>query len=122
MNDYCVAVTGLPASGKTTIGNLLAAELDVPCLNKDTSLERLFDERCGGNEGYRQRRSRESDDAFRAAETALNRVVLISHWRPLGSHATSGTPYIKTGTEAASTRTLGSWRLNTPFPCGWGRC
>ena len=85
MNEYCVAVTGLPASGKTTIGNLLAAELDVPCLNKDTSLERLFDERCGGNEGYRQRRSRESDDAFRAAETALNRVVLISHWRPLGS-------------------------------------
>jgi predicted kinase len=38
-----VLVTGLPASGKTTLARQLAAELRLPLLSKDTVKEALFD-------------------------------------------------------------------------------
>jgi predicted kinase len=40
---YLVLVTGLPASGKTTLGQRLASELEIPFLAKDAIKETLYD-------------------------------------------------------------------------------
>ena len=42
MKPY-VIVTGLPASGKSTLGRAVAAALGLPMLDKDDILEALFD-------------------------------------------------------------------------------
>lgn len=40
---HLVIVTGLPASGKTTLGRRLAADLDLPFISKDDIKEALFE-------------------------------------------------------------------------------
>ena len=92
MNDYCIVVTGLPASGKTTIGRKIAAQLGIPFLDKDDFLEELYDVRGLGDAAWRQRLSLESNDQFKAAAIQQNRVVLVSHWRPQTMQGPSGTP------------------------------
>ena len=37
-----VVVSGLPGAGKSTIGRVLADQLQVPCLDKDDFLDRLL--------------------------------------------------------------------------------
>jgi shikimate kinase len=43
MTDLFVAVSGLPASGKTVLGRALAGALDLPLLDKDEILESMFE-------------------------------------------------------------------------------
>lgn len=43
MQNYCILVTGIPASGKSTIAEYLAKELCLPCFSKDAFKEILFD-------------------------------------------------------------------------------
>ena len=43
MQSYCILVTGIPASGKSTIAEHLAKELSLPCFSKDAFKEILFD-------------------------------------------------------------------------------
>lgn len=43
MQGYCILVTGIPASGKSTIAEYLAKELSIPCFSKDAFKEILFD-------------------------------------------------------------------------------
>lgn len=43
MQSYCILVTGIPASGKSTIAEYLAKELSLPCFSKDAFKEILFD-------------------------------------------------------------------------------
>jgi predicted kinase len=50
-----VVVTGMPASGKTTVARALAAELDLPVLAKDEIKERLFDTLGVGDVEWSQR-------------------------------------------------------------------
>lgn len=38
-----IIITGLPATGKTTLGRKLANELNLPCISKDDIKELLFD-------------------------------------------------------------------------------
>jgi len=37
-----IVVTGIPGAGKTTVGRMLATELDVPMLDKDDVLDDLL--------------------------------------------------------------------------------
>lgn len=87
-----VIVTGLPASGKTTIARGLALGLGYDFLDKDDFLEDLYDRLGVHSWGDRQRLSRQSDRAFQEAAIKIDGAVLASHWRPLGSTDESGTP------------------------------
>ena len=40
---YCILVTGIPASGKSSIGKFLAENLKLPIISKDTIKELMYD-------------------------------------------------------------------------------
>ena len=91
--SQCIVLTGLPASGKTTVGQRLAQALDWPLLDKDDYLESAFARHADiGDAAWRRQLSLESNVAFEKAAKALSRVVLVSHWRPLDAPGPSGTP------------------------------
>ena len=87
-----IVITGLPASGKTTLGKQLATQLDLDFLDKDDYLESLFEDRTAATEDNRQVLSRQSDRHFIADARASEAAVLVSHWRPPGLDTQSGTP------------------------------
>jgi predicted kinase len=87
-----VVVSGLPASGKTTLARALAPALGLRLLDKDDMLERLFAERGTGDRARRQVLSRESDRMLQAEAAASRGAVLVSHWRVPGLPDGSGTP------------------------------
>lgn len=41
---YCILVTGIPASGKSTMANYLSEQLSIPMLSKDKIKELMFDD------------------------------------------------------------------------------
>lgn len=85
-------ISGLPASGKTTVGRQIAKFLRIGFLDKDDFLEALFEERGIGDLCWRRRLSDESNSQFEKAAKALDSIVLVSHWRPLNAESLSGTP------------------------------
>ena len=90
-------ISGLPASGKTTLARALANRLRVPVLDKDDILEALFDSLAAGPDypytpASRQRLSRASDTILRTLVTGIFSAVVVSFWRHPGSRGTSGTP------------------------------
>lgn len=95
-----IAVTGLPASGKTTLGRRVAGALGLELLDKDDDLEAGFAaaEAAGSGPIDRSALSRAADAAFRAraearaADPACGGLVLVSFWRRPELSATSGTP------------------------------
>lgn len=91
-DSVCIVVSGIPASGKSSCGKTVAERLGLPLLDKDDYLERLFRTRGVGDADWRRRLSRESDAQFRRDAGRHRKVVLVSHWRPSGYHADSGTP------------------------------
>ena len=88
----CVVITGLPGSGKSTLGREIARHLNAVCLDKDDYLEDLFDQRGIGDENWRRSLSDESNHQFQSDAIKHDRVVLVSHWRPPNTDASSGTP------------------------------
>ncbi|MFN7984074.1 MAG: hypothetical protein U0Q11_19680 [Vicinamibacterales bacterium] len=71
----------------------MASFLDLPVIDKDNILERLFDEKGLGDLAWRRQLSRESDLAFQdAAAGAAVGAMLTSFWHAPGMPATSGTP------------------------------
>ena len=87
-----VIVTGLPASGKTTIAREIAKQLNFELLDKDDFLEKLFQRFEVHSVDDRKQLSRQSDRAFQEAAVRSGSAVLVSHWRrPLDSND-SGTP------------------------------
>lgn len=87
-----IVVSGLPSSGKSTLGEQLARVLNVPLLDKDHILERLFESRGVGDAEWRRKLSRESDLMLATQAAASKGAVLVSHWHLAGMPSTSGTP------------------------------
>lgn len=89
---FCILISGLPASGKSTLGSKIAQELGLAFIDKDDYLERLFHVRGVGDVEWRRQLSRQSDTLFQTDAMAAGSVVLVSHWRPQGGSSLSGTP------------------------------
>ena len=85
-------ISGLPGSGKSTLGRGLAHVLKLAIIDKDEILEKLFEHRGTGDAAWRRRLSRESDAIFESEAKASGGAVLISHWHLAGMASDSGTP------------------------------
>ena len=81
-SSACIVVTGLPASGKSSLGAIVARELAMSCLDKDDFLERLFEE--SGHAGDGAWRRQLSDRSNRMFEVfclwLVPRLRLILLW------------------------------------------
>jgi glucokinase len=85
-------LSGLPGSGKTTLGRQLAASLNLPLLDKDAILETLFESEGIGGQEWRRRLIRKSDVILQAQAGASEGAILISFWHLPGMPSDSGTP------------------------------
>jgi Shikimate kinase len=86
-----VVITGLPASGKSTIGRAIASELAWPFFDKDQFLESLFQATVTNEAAERHVLSRIADESFRASAFASAGAVLATWWRHPRSFKESGT-------------------------------
>lgn len=87
-----VVVSGLPASGKSTLARKIATVLDVPCIDKDDFLERLFLTNAVIEPTQRRSLSRLADLELIESARQSRAAVLVSWWRHPKSNAESGTP------------------------------
>jgi len=87
-----IVVTGLPASGKTTVALKLAVLLGLPLLDKDEFLEELYERQFPETRDERRQLSKISDILFQQSALDLDVVVLVSHWRPTCGPQDTGTP------------------------------
>jgi hypothetical protein len=87
-----VVVSGLPASGKSTIGRAIAKAMQLPFLDKDHLLEGLFDSHGVGDSAWRTKLSRTADEELRRQAGASLGAVMASWWRHPRSTSASGTP------------------------------
>jgi hypothetical protein len=91
MNRF-VVVSGLPASGKSTVARAVALKLELPLFDKDDFLNALF-ESCGiGDAQWRTQLSRAADLSFQTEVEKAPGAILISWWRHPRSPVPSGTP------------------------------
>ncbi len=77
-----VVVSGLPASGKTTVGRAISEGLSLPLLDKDSILEALFDSLKCNEQEQRERLSRASDEVLFRLAAASTPAVLVNWWNP----------------------------------------
>ncbi|MBT2438659.1 AAA family ATPase [Streptomyces sp. ISL-36] len=75
-----VVVSGLPGSGKSTLARGLAEHLDLPVIDKDVILESLYDSLGVGDQAWRSRLSRASDEILFAVAADARRAVLDNWW------------------------------------------
>lgn len=92
MGHIAIIISGLPASGKTSVARALATTLNIQLFDKDDFLERLYDQHGVSDWNSRKRLSRQSDKDFQIAAAQANTAVLVSHWRPNNTSAITGTP------------------------------
>jgi hypothetical protein len=92
LGDPFVVVSGLPGSGKTSLARRLAPVLDLPVIDKDEILERLFEARGIGDLAWRRTLSRESDTILQHEAVASDGAILTSFWHLPGMPADSGRP------------------------------
>ena len=92
MNRQWVVVSGLPASGKSTLARALSPRLALPLLDKDDILEALFDSLGVEGTDERRRLSRASDTVLRRLCETSPSAVVTSFWRHPNGPAGSGTP------------------------------
>jgi len=92
MRKLFVVISGLPGSGKTTLGRQLALALGLPLIDKDDILDALFESKGIGDAAWRRALSRESDAILQREAESSNGAVLASFWRVPGMPADSGTP------------------------------
>jgi len=92
MRKPFVVISGLPGSGKTTLGRRLAPALNLPLIDKDDILDRLFESKGVGNAAWRRTLSRESDVILQQEATSSKGAILASFWRVPGMPSDSGTP------------------------------
>ena len=87
-----VVISGIPGSGKTTLGRRLEPALNLPLIDKDDILDRLFESKGVGNANWRRRLSRESDLVLQREALNSNGAILVSFWHVPGMPPDSGTP------------------------------
>jgi hypothetical protein len=92
MQKPFVVISGLPGSGKTSLGRRLAPALELPLIDKDDILERLFESEGIGDAAWRRQLSRESDVILQRQATLSTGAVLVSFWHLAGMRPDSGTP------------------------------
>ncbi len=87
-----VVVSGLPASGKSTVARVLASALCLDLLDKDDFLEALFETCEVGDVDWRRQLSVAADALFRQRAEMSKGAVLASWWLHPRSSTDSGTP------------------------------
>jgi len=87
-----VVVSGIPASGKSTLANQLALRINLPLIDKDDLLIGLFESAPCETQEERTELSRRSDDLFRDQASKSSGAILVSFWHQEGMHSKSGTP------------------------------
>lgn len=87
-----VIVSGIPASGKTTLGKALAQKLSLPHLDKDEILEASFEREGTGDVAWRKKLSRASDETLERLAVDSSGAVVTSFWRTANTDVGSGTP------------------------------
>jgi shikimate kinase len=75
-----IVVSGLAASGKTTVGRALSEGLSLPLIDKDDILEALFDSLGCQDREQRHRLSRASDEVLFRAAASSGPAVLVYWW------------------------------------------
>jgi len=86
-----LVISGLPASGKTTLGHRLAQALGLPILDKDEILEALFEGLGVGDAEWRNRLSRSADVVLQRLADQTAGAVLASFGRHPQVTGESGT-------------------------------
>ena len=89
-----LVITGLPASGKSTVGAALSTALGLLWLDKDEILEALFDGLGVGDADWRRRLSRSADLVLQRLALGAPGAVISSWWQHPSSPIPSGTPVI----------------------------
>ena len=87
-----IILSGLPGSGKSTLGRKLATAFDLPFIDKDDVLEELFESEGIGDSKWRDRLSLKSDVIFQERASESDGAVLVSWWHLTGMQPESGTP------------------------------
>jgi hypothetical protein len=90
--ELVVVVSGIPASGKSTIARQIAPHLALPVVDKDELLEASFPRPGELASGDRQRLSREADAVLQRIVEESPRAVVASFWRRPELSVASGTP------------------------------
>jgi adenylate kinase family enzyme len=92
MKHQHLILTGIPASGKSTIGRALADALGLEMWDKDDILEELFNEKGIGDRQWRTTLSRAADEILIDRVSQSDGSVVVSWWRHPASSLASGTP------------------------------
>jgi len=79
--DVVVVVTGIPASGKTTLATALGIQLGWPLISKDVVKEALFDALGTGDLDWSQRLGRAGHVVMYSLAATFPRVILEAHFR-----------------------------------------
>jgi adenylate kinase family enzyme len=87
-----IIISGLPASGKSTVANLLVRVNYVQVIDKDDLLEELFERHAEVDKSLRSRLSREADSIMMKTAQQTNSAILVSHWKHPELSTDSGTP------------------------------
>lgn len=92
MRNQHLIVSGIPASGKSTIARALSDALGLVMLDKDEILEDQFNKEGIGDAQWRTALSRTADEILQERARQSESSVIVSWWRHPASTSASGTP------------------------------
>ena len=86
-----IFISGIPASGKTTLGAEISSALGFPFLDKDEILEAMYDSLGTGDAKWRETLSRSADTILQRLVAKQDKAVFTSWWCHPKSPDNSGT-------------------------------